>query len=313
MSNSAGGPWKEVGKSTHPLLITYKLPFIGLYGSGNSFSDAMPYYSCLYWACKRARHFSNESEIIDGIFTEFQDKIVTRVLNPNVPLYYYYEAENILNQPQCYDTKNLLNIGVGRCGAWARFFSDMLRLQGISTAEIKGLVWELDTKLNSNETAKLTGRMMTFFGAESSKFVSLGSPGWYAAFHVKNWRQDLLVENNFTFYHEDPGILQFEFPLMNGNLISPNGNLWGLSGQGPNNEPPGFFFDHAIVKYGNKIYDPSYGTKFENLSDWESSSVDAFGTVGIWNEPLFQPRPLVTWFSYINTPSDGQTLIKFAN
>jgi hypothetical protein len=72
-----------------------------------------------------------------------------------------------------------------------------------------------------------------------------------------------------------------------GGSISPkytaNGNVLefapqvGAPAQG-NSNPQSTFSDHAIVKYNNKIYDPSYGTQiFSSEEEWESASLHGAG------------------------------------
>lgn len=49
-----------------------------------------------------------------------------------------------------------------------------------------------------------------------------------------------------------------------------------MPGQG-NPNPPGGFFNHFIVKYDGKYYDPSYGGgPFDTQNDWENASLDGF-------------------------------------
>ncbi len=45
-----------------------------------------------------------------------------------------------------------------------------------------------------------------------------------------------------------------------------------LEGQGAT-DPPNDFKDHCVVRYNGKIYDPSYGKKYDNLLKWEDPSV----------------------------------------
>ena len=40
------------------------------------------------------------------------------------------------------------------------------------------------------------------------------------------------------------------------------------------------FYDHALVKYKDKYYDPSYGTgPYDSLEDWKNTNVVAFGAM----------------------------------
>jgi hypothetical protein len=51
----------------------------------------------------------------------------------------------------------------------------------------------------------------------------------------------------------------------------------GVAGQG-NSDPLAVFHDHALVEYGSKFYDPSYGTgPFSTILAWEVASVNGVG------------------------------------
>ena len=61
-----------------------------------------------------------------------------------------------------------------------------------------------------------------------------------------------------------------------GNEFAPIDNQ-GIEGQG-NPNPKGRFTDHAVVEYGGKYYDPSYGSDvFASQQAWEDAALDAFG------------------------------------
>jgi alpha-tubulin suppressor-like RCC1 family protein len=51
--------------------------------------------------------------------------------------------------------------------------------------------------------------------------------------------------------------------------------LLGVPAQGENNDDPhSAFDDHALVEYAGQLYDPSYGHRYSNLSQWEDASLD---------------------------------------
>ena len=64
--------------------------------------------------------------------------------------------------------------------------------------------------------------------------------------------------------------------LSNANPFSPIDQN-GIAGQG-NGNPRADFDNHAIVKYNNTYYDPSYGSsKKASKIEWEDSSIDGYG------------------------------------
>lgn len=64
------------------------------------------------------------------------------------------------------------------------------------------------------------------------------------------------------------------FYVKNWDLTTtPPSDLNGVAAQG-NPNPQSAFIDHAVVTYGGKIYDPSYGKLYNNLTEWEDSSLD---------------------------------------
>jgi hypothetical protein len=50
----------------------------------------------------------------------------------------------------------------------------------------------------------------------------------------------------------------------------------GVPGQGGVFDPPGYFDEHYIVKYGILFYDPSYGNGRMSAQEWEDTSIAGF-------------------------------------
>jgi hypothetical protein len=119
--------------------------------------------------------------------------------------------------------------GVGRCGAWARYLAgEMNTVIGRGTAEVVGLT--------------------VSFGP-SPEECNEGEPD-VCVMLVKRWRLSRVPTRTGT----------TNFPWTASSLE----DLLGAAGQA-NENPPGYFWDHAIVKAGNMrerssaLYDPSYG------------------------------------------------------
>ena len=92
-----------------------------------------------------------------------------------------------------------------------------------------------------------------------------GVEGTPAMFLVKKWN----IPNEKAFYGAwNPNDLP-SFSLNNGNSTS-GADVEGISGQG--GEPDRAYFEnHAVIKQGNKIFDPSYGSDVvTNQNVWEN-------------------------------------------
>jgi hypothetical protein len=137
-------------------------------------------------------------------------------------------------------TSSLLSSGDGACGAWASLFIDVLRSQGID-AQMIG--YYPAPQISNAFDADFAARF------PNSNLPSAGT--LYPVFFVKKW-------------------------TLGGDSFSPSDDL-GIEAQG-NDNPRAYFRDHAVVEYGDKIYDPSYGAAVvANQQEWEDEALDAFG------------------------------------
>lgn len=72
------------------------------------------------------------------------------------------------------------------------------------------------------------------------------------------------------------GLTGAGFYVKNWDLtVNPPVDLTGIAGQN-NPDPESRFVNHAVVKYGGKLYDPSYGAEFSDLAKWEDSAIAIF-------------------------------------
>ncbi|MGB0416691.1 MAG: hypothetical protein ACPGKS_07575, partial [Coraliomargarita sp.] len=203
-----------------------------------------------YLACHNSDSLVQKQAIVDAIYDEFTDQSVQRIDPESGTLdgvdMTYWSTTNPAPQPDCWQTTGLLEIGDGRCGAWAEFMKDILLVHGITSS-----VAVVDAP-TVQDTQKL----------QADVFSSLPNEGYQVIpiFFVSSW--DLSDSNPFN-------------PI----------DLPGVAGQG-NSEPRAVFDNHAVVKYAGKYYDPSYGTKPVPVSkiDWEDVSLDGFGAYVIGQE-----------------------------
>lgn len=139
--------------------------------------------------------------------------------------------------------------GAGRCGDWAYFLSELLAIHGIGS-ELIGFVVDVPA-------------------------VTTGTPGATCVlddqytFNVKNWTFNAPgTSGDPTFpYERNIFAMPAKIEFVDGA---------GVAGQG-NADPPGWFWDHAINRYGGKYYDASYGIgPYNTLNDYENAALDGF-------------------------------------
>ena len=168
----------------------------------------------------------------------------------------YWSPTNPSPPPQCWSTAGLLSIGDGRCGAWANFLYDALRVDGITST-----VETVNPPENNAPGTGGTGAPSLYSAAQTKLQNDINSlpSGTYQItpiFYVKNW--------NLSTYSTAP--------------FSPVRNT-GVAGQG-NANPRADFDNHAIVEYSGSDYDPSYGSPvFSSRVNWENASLDGYGPI----------------------------------
>lgn len=196
-----------------------------VYVSWHAPTTANLFHTVVDVACRNATSMTIESNIVVGIWGDFSDRSVVKA-DGTGPMKYWgnYVLTNVLANPATLlggTVGDLVNYSDGRCGAWARFFRDTLKAQGITNSAVVGVLPNFD--------------------------------GWSAhRLRVKN-------QNVIPIFLTPPG---------------PPQEMLGIPGQG-NADPISIFVDHAIVTYGGKFYDPSYGgTTFTDIHAWQMGSLD---------------------------------------
>ncbi len=227
-----GGPWLDVGTSLNTAYITWDDPLA-----------AAPFETCLYVGCQAAEDMGTthtEQQVVNRIFSDgFAGLNVRRV---DGTILKYWDGGNA----RATDTAGLLADANGQCGAWAEFFVDTLRSQGIG-------------------------------GADKIGVYAASNPG-NDGFLVKSW--------SFIGSGSSPGTSPYSWVV--GTDVVDNA---GVPGQGNPNRP-GAFFNHFIVRFGGRYYDPSYGgPSYATQWEWEDASLDGFFTI-IGGVALAKPNDL---------------------
>ena len=213
----------------------------------------------------------------------------------------YWGLDNPQNTDYCWTTSALLRYEDGRCGAWADFMLQMLKVQGI---DAKGGRLTPNIKIideNSYYYFKLLESLNSFFGTEvlnvdiNYHYSKSGVKYLFGYFFVKIWG----FSNNDSFYLWDREYFPFGTPLGPVNLI--NGNSLTKSEQDGeiaqnNKNPQSTFQDHAVVIFNDGFYDPSYGIPVPSggldQQNYEEIAIQGYGVA--YNELKFfkVPYPL---------------------
>ena len=221
--------WFTVGTTKHTVYVTLDDP-----------KTTLRQETLFELGCRNADGIDQPSTVTDAIWNEFKDRIVKRVDGVQLT---YYNSKHCDNKT----TSTLLEFGDGQCGAWARFFIDVRKVQGIDDM----------------------GDYVTF--------IPIQADGIY----VKNCRFEGSGSNST---HEFPYI---NIPNGPHNGSTRNISSWrfqdvidepGIPGQG-NPDPHPMFESHQLVFIEGKYYDPSYGLTFDSLQAIDDS-IGAFYWIG---------------------------------
>ena len=155
----------------------------------------------------------------------------------------------------------------GKCGAFAELFINALKVAGVEFTPIEPFQVASDGNFEN---------MLI----NSWPFVGVGAVNIILNFRIYNYSNTLsnpAINPDTT----DGGVGSFTRKNQDGEWEYYWGanvevdELIGLPGQNTEN-PKSHFSDHWLVKISGKYYDPSYGSKFDSLLDWENASVGGF-------------------------------------
>jgi hypothetical protein len=289
------GPWTQFGTSDNPLYVTHKSPV-----------TSEVFHSSIYYGCKNAAGRKSVPEIIDNSYTgTFVGAVVKRIDLPTQSAMTYWGEPTPIGQGRdLFTVKDLLKWQNGRCGAWARFFIDMLAIQGITDAVDKNLRYE--TVSASDYKTQFEAKKSSYFGTESPLLLGLPERGFFIKDQITpNDFQKCVSETQVSLglppgspaVNTDKATLK----LLNGKELI-QAPQYGQKAQG-NYDPMSCFVDHQVIFYAGKVYDPSYGSPIRsNLNEWEDAAVHGFGSYRHAFKPasktLFHQ---VMWFQAKNT------------
>jgi hypothetical protein len=221
-SIDGGLTWRDAGTSANQTYVTLGDPLTTVFRT------------LAHLGCKNADGEDTSSACTAKIWEEFIDRDVRRIDGVQLTYYASYNCANVT-------TADLLAQGDGQCGAWAKFFIDMRKVQGID---------------DLNEYVIFEPIIDDGFIVKNWSFTSPGSSSIasYPFLNIPGYPLVMPTSYNWKFseVNDDPGI----------------------PGQG-NPNPASLFSNHQVVISG-EYYDPSYGLRHANLQEIDDNAIDGF-------------------------------------
>jgi hypothetical protein len=284
ISNSPNGPWVKAGSSKHPLYISHATTALS--------SSLQVFHSLIYYGCKNAKGLKIDDDIVEAVYNgTFLSRKLIRKDSPTrlTGMTYWLTKSDPTSAPypNCFETKFLLKFEDGRCNAWADFFIDMLKSQGINEAVLSAITWN-GMMLDPSKKSLRDAEKLSFFGTQST-FVDPEFPGAGleddALIFIKNYNIENTIDFNIYESEYDPNVGNFintSKTLLNSNKLNLAPST-GVKAQG-NDNPQSSFINHAVVKFtysngASRYFDPSYGTPIiKTQNEWENGALAGVGS-----------------------------------
>jgi hypothetical protein len=298
--------WVKIGTSGNKMYVTKEKP-LRIYDTG---IDTVTFHTTIYMGCNYAKGETSDPAIVEKVYKQFQTLNLISVDN-NRPMRYWginYGSPYIdmvpgepTNSDVLYKPRGLFKHGEGTCQAWAIFFIEVMRSQGITGLEFLELHWTDNQKLNRANSNVL----MNNLNAGRRLILSNNSDpdSLPAQFFVKQW--------------DNPGERFFELDGYSAATYSPGGLIAEIDKQGIKAQsmanPWSMFTTHVIVRYNKMFYDPSYGTPpTGDLTLLQNNSIAFFGSKMMLQEKKLvghpPPNETPTWFLWIKPASVNDKL-----
>ena len=264
ISTDNGMNWKQLDVSQNKMYVTWQEPLVETYQEGNNgalFGTGFLYLETVYnVSCESAKGNSSAEDIISNVWSKFETRNVARVDGHQLT---YYEDD----APDANASSELIRDGDGICYAWCGFFLDALKIQGIGEI-FEVLTIEPIPEYSSNPFSPLLlvnnwqfipdnlGEGLDLLSASGEVTTVIEDRFPYT--HIRGWRSNPSGNGYQPGYHE---------------VFDEN----GLPAQGTS-DPISFFNNHALVRIGGKLYDPSYGGHgpYDSLLEYEDQNVAGF-------------------------------------
>lgn len=259
--------WSRLDSTQHTLYVTWADPK----GADNAPLPAGTaiYETLVNLGVRNADGFGvgkTEQQVVDKIYGEFTDREVRRVVPGTANLesgadavMKYWGNPSSFGSAGGVSTEWLLRNRDGKCGAWERFFVDVLRSQGIDATMKNYFAPNLSrAKINFGFFPSPDEEETAYRTAFNARLVANGQ----ATQIIYSYPVPVLFIKSWSIGTDKFAPVQI-----------PNQN----PAQG-NPSPQAFFTDHLLVEYGGRLYDPSYGSgPSANQQAWETVALEAFG------------------------------------
>jgi len=206
---------------------------------------------------------TNKEQFLEEIWKVFKIQNGNPVLKPptynNQILRYYANPQIGLGTAEA-----LCIRGDGQCTAWASLFTDILQSQGIEAYS--------KTIVSTKDKERFLVKNWEFVGPFQEFSYEDVSYGYINVFLLEDLVEDTDEQGAGDFICNDDGTYDF--------VGTPQvEERKGLAAQGNRNPIANFnFHEIVLVKIGeqNKYYDPSYGTSYKSLMDFQNKSIAGF-------------------------------------
>ncbi len=243
--------WTITGGGAPPLICDVPITKHRIYVTlGPGIAGTTLHETIVHLGCTNAGGLSQQDAAIAAIWNEFTDRDVRRKPKDGLNVVdgaqlSYYGDWSCINTT----TAALLEKGDGQCGAWAKFFIDILGAQGIDH----------------------TNEYIVFY------HVSLGPLSPYG-FAVKNWTfaQGAGISGDPQYPYLNVPNSPFITSQYNWRFAQVN-DVPGMAGQATTN-PASLFNNHQVVRFGTPpvYYDPSYGVTYTSLAEIDTNAIDGY-------------------------------------
>lgn len=284
------GDWCEAGETQNRTYVTLAPP-----------ATTLRQETLFDIGCRNADGENVADPAFDKIWSEFSDRIVSRVdpisgtaTRDLTGMVYWKPSSN-----GCVTVTQLLIDGDASCGTWAEFQVETLKALGINTAVVSTVNAPLPTNYTNAVAAYKTHANFS------------GNVYWYSfnGTNGSNVPANLAPGDRVLAFESNNGVNEGIFFVKQLNLgnspilaIPPNNagfpNSASVAQGNPNARA--WFGNHAIVKYNNKYYDPSYGgTEKSSGLLWEDNALQFYGAIFTaleWNnQGSFTPLETLLW------------------
>ena len=233
-----GTTWRNADSTKNVMYVTHDTPM-----SENS--DFQHWRTIFDISCRNTDGESTESDIIAGIWTDFQDQ---EMLNWQGDSLKYYNPMYTFNT----SLASLLMFNNAQCYTFAKLFLATIKIQGIVRTNNYVYITPIGNTVCGNSVNR--------FLVKNWEFGTPSASGECAAFPYKNTYTSLLPFP-YTAYDFDTEDVTDQV---------------GIYGQGSAN-PSSFFNNHQICYIDGVYYDPSYGVSFPTFDDIAPTAFDGWG------------------------------------